>query len=73
MPDTISIADAKAHLEELIGQLLPGREIVITDRTKPVAKLIGQGAMPRRSGSAKGKLSILVDDKAHLEVFKEHM
>ena len=73
MPDTISIADAKAHLEELIGQLLPGQEIVITDRTKPVAKLIGQRAMPRRSGSAKGKLSILVDDKAHLEVFKEHM
>ena len=73
MPDTISIADAKAHLEELIGQLLPGQEIVITDRTKPVAKLIGQRAMPRRSGSAKGKLGILVDDKAHLEVFKEHM
>ena len=73
MPDTISIADAKAHLEELIGRLLPGQEILITDRTKPVAKLIGQRAMPRRPGSAKGKLRILVDDKEHLEDFKEHM
>ena len=73
MPDTISIADAKAHLEELIGRLLPGQEILITDRTKPVAKLIGQRAMSRRPGSAKGKLRILVDDKEHREDFKEHM
>lgn len=73
MSDTISIADAKAHLEELIGGLLPGQEVVITDRTQPVAKLVGQRAMPRRPGSAKGKLRILVDDEEHLEDFKEHM
>ena len=73
MPDTISIADAKAHLEELVERLLPGQEILITDRTKPVAKLIGQRAMPRRSGSAKGKLRILVDDQEPIEDFKEHM
>ena len=73
MPDTVSIADAKAHLEELIGGLLPGQEIVITDRTKPVAKLIGQRPMARRPGSAKRKLRILVDDEEHLGDFKEHV
>ena len=73
MPDTVSIADAKAHLEELIGGLLPGQEIVITDRTKPVAKLIGQPPTARRPGSAKEKLRILVDDEEHLGDFKEHV
>ncbi len=34
---------------------LPGQEIVMTDRTRPVAKLIGQQPMPRQPGSALGE------------------
>ena len=79
MATTVSIADAKAHLEELIAKLVPGEEIVITHQTQPVAKLIGQPAaarqprQPRQPGSAKGKLKILVDDEEHLKDFKEYL
>jgi prevent-host-death family protein len=35
----ISIAEAKAHLSELIEQVSNGEEVTITKRGKPVAKL----------------------------------
>ena len=76
MATTVSIADAKAHLEELIAKLVPGKEIVITHQAQPVAKLIGQHAaawQPRQPGSAKGKLKILVDDEEHLKDFEEYL
>ena len=36
---TITVADAKAHLSELLGRIENGEEIVITRRGKPVARL----------------------------------
>lgn len=35
-----SIAEAKAHLSSLISQVKNGEEVVITDRGKPVARLV---------------------------------
>ncbi len=35
----VSLADAKAHLSELVEQVLKGDSIVITKRGKPVAQL----------------------------------
>ena len=37
--DTISLADAKAHLSELVDRIEAGASIEITRRGKPVAKL----------------------------------
>jgi prevent-host-death family protein len=37
--DTINLADAKAHLSELIDRVEAGDSIVITRRGKPVAQL----------------------------------
>lgn len=36
---TITVADAKAHLSELLSRIENGEEIVITRRGKPVARL----------------------------------
>lgn len=36
---TISIADTKAHLSELLARIEGGEEIVITRRGKPIARL----------------------------------
>ncbi|TQE92782.1 MAG: type II toxin-antitoxin system prevent-host-death family antitoxin [Spiribacter salinus] len=36
---TVTVADAKAHLSELLGRIESGEEIVITRRGKPVARL----------------------------------
>jgi prevent-host-death family protein len=36
---TVTVADAKAHLSELLSRIESGEEIVITRRGKPVARL----------------------------------
>ena len=38
--DTVSLADAKAHLSELLDRVAGGEEIRITRRDKPVARLV---------------------------------
>jgi prevent-host-death family protein len=37
--DTVSVADAKAHLSELIERVSKGETVQITKRGKPVAQL----------------------------------
>ena len=73
---TVTIEEAQAKLSELIDTLAPGEEIMITRNQQPVAKLVGQqpsARQPRRPGSAKGKLVILVEDDEHLKDFKDYM
>jgi prevent-host-death family protein len=73
---TVPIEEAQAKLSELIDNLAPGEEFTITRHQQPVAKLVGQqrpARQPRRPGSAKGKLVILVEDDEHLEDFKDYM
>lgn len=45
--DAISLADAKAHLSELVDKVETGSSIEITRRGKPVARLVAS-ARPRR-------------------------
>jgi prevent-host-death family protein len=37
--DTVSLADAKAHLSELVARVERGEDVCITRRGKPVVKL----------------------------------
>jgi antitoxin (DNA-binding transcriptional repressor) of toxin-antitoxin stability system len=76
MSATITVEEAQAHLKELIGNLAPGEELVITEGQRPVAKIVGQGVparKPRQAGRAKGKLLILAEDDEHLKDFEEYM
>ena len=41
---TISLADAKAHLSRLIELVEQGEEVTITRRGKPVARLVAEQA-----------------------------
>ena len=73
---TVTIKEAEAKLSELIHQLKPGEEVVITENDQPVAKLVGEAPSarkPRQRGSAKGKLIVHAEDDEHLEDFKEYM
>jgi len=45
--DTISLADAKAHLSELVDRVEAGESIDITRRGRPVARLVAAAA-PRK-------------------------
>ena len=73
---SVSLQEAENKLSELIHQLKPGDELIITENDQPVAKLIPHAPparKPRRPGSAKGKLAIHREDDEHLEDFREYM
>jgi prevent-host-death family protein len=40
--ETVTLAEAKAHLSELIDRVAKGETVQITKRGKPVARLIGE-------------------------------
>jgi len=73
---TISMEEAQATLPDIIRTLGPGEEVVITQNSQPVAKLIRQPQAARKRphpGSAKGMLIINVEDDEHLQDFAEYM
>ena len=43
----MSVAEAKAHLSEILTEVEQGREVVITRRGKPVARVSAVEAPPR--------------------------
>jgi len=71
----VTIQEAQAKLPDLIHQLMPGEELVITENDLPVAKLVAQAAEKPRpmAGRCKGMLTILAEDDEHLQDFKEYM
>jgi antitoxin (DNA-binding transcriptional repressor) of toxin-antitoxin stability system len=71
----ITLQEAQAKLADLIHQLTPGEEVMITENNQPVAKLIAQHReIPRPiPGRCKGMLTIVAEDDEHLESFKEYM
>jgi len=77
MPATVTVDEAQARLRELIKNLGPGQEVVITDEQQPVAKLVattGPQRKPRRPGTLKGTVLYMAPDfDAPLEDFKEYM
>jgi antitoxin (DNA-binding transcriptional repressor) of toxin-antitoxin stability system len=73
---TVTIQEAQARLADLIHNLLPGDELVITEKNLPIAKLYRsepKTQWPCEPGSAKGKIWMAPDFDAPLEEFKEYM
>lgn len=75
---TVSIGEASGMLEDLIHQLPPGGEVVITENDQPIAKLVRaegqQVRKPRRLGTLKGTVLYMAPDfDAPLEDFREYM
>jgi antitoxin (DNA-binding transcriptional repressor) of toxin-antitoxin stability system len=79
MPTTITIDEAQANLRNLIHQLAPGAEVIITENEQPVAKLINEQPAPTRPtrpgpGLCKGMITYMAPDfDAPLEDMKEYM
>lgn len=74
MSNVISIEEAQAKLSELISQLQPGDEIVITQNDQPVAEVrpISKANKPV-FGRGKGLLVKEVDDQEYLDDFRDYM
>lgn len=72
---TITLRDAQSHLAEIIDQLPPGAEVLITRDNRPVARIIAEPMeipcpVP---GRGKGMLTIVAEDDEHLRDFAEYM
>ena len=75
MSTTVTMEEAQARLPELVGQLGPGDELIITQNRQPVAMLVA-APMPARPAPGLGKGSILYmapDFDEPLEEMKEYM
>jgi prevent-host-death family protein len=74
---SITVKEAQAKLKELIDQLTPGEELLITENQQPVAKLVSQrpARLPRPApGLGKGSILYMAPDfDEPLEEFKEYM
>jgi antitoxin (DNA-binding transcriptional repressor) of toxin-antitoxin stability system len=73
---TIPIEQAIAQLVDLVRDLGPDDEIVLTDGGRQLARIVPEIAPPgvRRPGACKGMLEVLDDgDDVILEHFKEYL
>ena len=72
-----TVEEVQSKLKELIAQLAPGEEIVITENQHPVATLVrNNSARPARPAPGLGKGSILYmapDFDDPLDEFKEYV
>ena len=72
---TITLQEAKLHLEEIIARLPAESDVIITDNGQPVARLtpVKTPKPTPQFGNCRGALTILSDDDEHLEDFKEYL
>ena len=75
---SVTIQEAQAKLPDLIHQLTPGAEVLITENDQPVARLVSElpkakpGLRPA-PGLGKGCITVVSDDEEHLKDFAEYM
>lgn len=72
IPIQFSLEEVQAKLPEIVHGLREGVEVVIVEGHRPVARLLGPVPTKRRSrkpGSARGRLTVLVEDDEYLKDF----
>ena len=71
----VNVAEAKAHLSELIDAALAGEDVVIARRNKPVVRLTAVADKKNRPhfGVLKGRIRISKDFDAPMVDFSEYM
>lgn len=76
MVGTLSIQEASAQLAELVRALRPGGQIVLTDGTRPVGRIVPE-PMPRlhrQAGVCKGMLEIVDDGEDPIfDLFRDYV
>ncbi len=72
---SVTLEEARAHLDKLIENLVPGEELLITDRGQPLAQIekAQRSSWPSEAGSAAGKIRISPEFDEPLEEFREYM
>jgi prevent-host-death family protein len=75
---TVTLQEAQARLSELVHQLAPGEEVVITENDQPVARIVPAAEAPprkpRKPGTLRGTVLYMAPDfDTPLDDFKEYM
>lgn len=75
---TVTIEEAQANLKELIHQMRPGEELIITENQQAVAKLVSESLPTRKQRPGPGLLQgrviyMAVDFNEPLDDLKEYM
>ena len=75
MTRMMPIEQVEGHLAEILENLPPGDEVVITRDDRLLARLVGEsGERPRPlPGRGKGMLTIISEDDDHLKDFAGYM
>jgi prevent-host-death family protein len=79
MSTIVTLDEAQAKLKDLIHQMAPGEEVIITENQQPVAKLVSEQPKPPPKqrpgpGLGKGMITFIASDfDAPLEDMKEYM
>ena len=71
----VNVAEAKAHLSELIDAALRGEEVVIARRNKPAVRLVAADATPTKPafGKFRGLIRLAKDFDAPLDDFADYL
>ncbi len=73
MSTPVGIDEAQAKLKDIIANLGPHDEVVITENNRPIARLLPTVSPQPKFGGCKSMLTIVEEDDEHLEDFKEYM
>ncbi len=71
---TVEVKQAQSRLEELVGQVARGEEVILMQEARPVAKIISLAPQSarRRFGSAKGLIHMRDDFDESVEDFRTY-
>lgn len=76
---TIAIQEAEKQLSRLVRDVMHGDEVILTEGSRPVAKIVSlpdaldNPQRPRKAGSGRGLFRTTPDFDAPLEDFNEYM
>jgi antitoxin (DNA-binding transcriptional repressor) of toxin-antitoxin stability system len=72
---SVAVEEALSRLGEIIDDLKPGEEVILTRGGNPVARIVAWPAEKPRPlpGRGKGMLTVISEDGDHLKDFVEHM
>lgn len=73
---TVTIQEAQSRLRDLIHNLPPGDELVITENNEPAARLTRaepKTQWPCKAGGARGKIHMAPDFDEPLEEFEDYL
>ena len=73
MSTTIAVDEVQSRLKDLIANLGPDDEIVITQNNRPVARLVPSRNSRATFGNCKGMLTVVEEDDEHLAEFEDYM